>query len=154
MSKQDVPTMEELVKRLKVLEEEKGVLQTLYRYGHSIDYGLEQEWVSLFTRDGVFEIRFRKTGVNHRNEGQEALAKFIASHTRAPEKYHKHLLIEPIINFRGRNKATVESYFLRVDESEGKVFILAFGRYHDRMVKQAGQWRFQERIAEIEALQE
>jgi len=154
MSKQDIPNMEELVKRLEVLEEEKAILQTLYRYGHSIDYGLEQDWVSLFTRDGVFEIRFRKTGVNRRNEGQEALANFISSHTRPPDKYHKHLLIEPIINLRGRNKATVESYFLRVDESEEKVFIFAFGRYHDRMVKQAGQWRFQERIVEIEALQE
>ena len=154
MSKQDTPTVEALVKRLEVLEEEKAILQTLYRYGHNIDYGLEQEWVSLFTRDGVFEIRFRKTGVNRRNEGQEAQANFIASHTRPPEKYRKHLIIEPIINLRGKNKATVESYFLRVDESDGQVFILAFGRYHDRMVKQAGEWRFQERIAEIEALKE
>jgi hypothetical protein len=79
---------------------------------------------------------------------------FIASHTRPTDKYHKHLLIEPIINLRAKNKATVESYFLCVDESDGQVFILAFGRYHDRMVKQAGQWRFQERIAEIEAIKE
>jgi len=154
MSKLGAPTAEELAKRLEVLEEDKAILQTLYRYGHSIDYGLEQEWISLFTEDGTFELRFRKTGVSLRHEGQAALANFIASHTRAPDKYHKHLIIEPIIKLRGKNKATVESYFLRVDESEGKVFILAFGRYHDRMVKQAGQWRFQERIAEIEALQE
>jgi hypothetical protein len=49
--------VQELVKRLAALEEERAILRTLYRYGHSIDYGLELEWVDCFTEDGVFDVR-------------------------------------------------------------------------------------------------
>ena len=51
--------VEELVRRLAALEAERAILRTLYRYGHSIDYGLEQEWVDCFTEDGVFDVRRR-----------------------------------------------------------------------------------------------
>jgi hypothetical protein len=83
------------------------------------------------------------------------LAAFIAQHTRAPGKYHKHLLIEPAITVN-EDQATVQSYFTRLDATrEGRPFIRAFGRYLDRMVKGAdGVWRFKERVAEVEAVGE
>ena len=40
--------VQELLRRLAALEAERAILRTLYRYGHSIDYGLEQEWVDCF----------------------------------------------------------------------------------------------------------
>ena len=51
--------VQESVRRLAALEAERAILRTLYRYGHSIDYGLEQEWVDCFTEDGVFDVRRR-----------------------------------------------------------------------------------------------
>jgi hypothetical protein len=152
MRKRENPSGDNLVKRLELLEDEKAILQTLYRYGHCIDYGLEQEWVGLFMEDGIYEIRLRHPGSVIRKEGSQALAQFIAEHTRAPAKYHKHLLVEPLISLEGKNQATVESYFLRVDEGEGKLHILAFGRYKDRLVKHNSRWLFKERICEVEAL--
>jgi hypothetical protein len=144
--------VQELIKRLAALEVERAILRTLYRYGHSIDYGLEQEWVDCFTADGVFDVRRRVGGASARYEGRAALAAFIAQHTRAPGKYHKHMLVEPVITVNG-NQATVQSYFTRMDAtSDGRPFIRAFGRYLDRMVKGAdGVWRFKERVAEVEA---
>jgi len=143
---------DDLVKRLELLEDERAILQTLYRYGHCIDYGLEQEWVGLFTEDGIYEIRLRHPGSVIRKEGSQALAQFIAEHTRAPARYHKHLLVEPLITLESNNQATVQSYFLRVDEGEGKLYILAFGRYQDRLVKYNSRWLFKERICEVEAV--
>ncbi len=152
MHKRENLSVDDLIKRLELLEDERAILETLYRYGHCIDYGLEQEWVGLFTEDGIYEIRLRQAGSVIRKEGSQGLAQFIAEHTRAPAKYHKHLLVEPLISFGSKNQATVQSYFLRVDESEGRLYILAFGRYKDRLVKHNGRWLFRKRVCEVEAL--
>jgi len=152
MCKHENMSVNNLVKRLELLEDERTILQTLYRYGHCIDYGLEQEWVGLFTEDGIYEIRLRQSGSVIRKEGSQALAQFIAEHTRAPARYHKHLLMEPLITIESESQATVQSYFLRVDEGEGKLYILAFGRYKDRLVKRNSRWLFKERVCEVEAL--
>jgi len=147
--------VQELVRRLAALEAERAILRTLYRYGHSIAYGLEQEWVACFTEDGVFDVRRRVGSASVRYEGRAALAAFIAQHTRAPGRYHKHMLMEPVISVNG-DQATVQSYFARLDATAaGRSFIRAFGRYLDRMVKDPdGVWRFKERVAEVEAFGE
>jgi hypothetical protein len=147
--------VQELVRRLEALEAERAILRTLYRYGHSIDYGLEQEWVDCFTEDGVFDVRRRVGPASARYAGRVALAAFIAQHTRAPGRYHKHMLMEPVMTVNG-DQATVQSYFTRLDATaQGRPFIRAFGRYVDRMVQEAdGVWRFKERIAEVESVGE
>jgi hypothetical protein len=42
--------VQELVRRLAALETERAILRTLYRYGHSIDYGLEQDAWEIFKK--------------------------------------------------------------------------------------------------------
>ena len=104
--------------RVTALEDERGVIANMYRYAHSIDYGLETEWVDCFTEDGAFDMRRRPhfaAGEGQRYEGREALAAFIATHTRAPETWHKHLMAQPRIAVEG-DEAKVESFFLRLDE--------------------------------------
>jgi hypothetical protein len=100
------------------------------------------------TRPGQQGTR-HATGVRH--EGREALAAFAASHSRPPERYHKHCIVEPRIEIDG-DEATAETYFLRLDEEDDARVIRSFGRYHDRLVRcPDGRWRFRERIAEIES---
>ena len=41
--------LSDLHRRLQLLEDERAILATLYRYAHCIDYGLNAEWVDLFT---------------------------------------------------------------------------------------------------------
>ena len=144
----------ELRAQVALLMAERGVLGTLYRYGHSIDYGLEEEWLDCFAAGGAFDVRYRagaKPG--RRFEGHDDLAGFIAAHSRAPHRWHKHLLFEPLITVDG-DRATARSYFARLDASaDGTPFVRAFGRYLDQLVRDPdGQWRFVERIAEVEAL--
>ena len=52
-----------LEERLQALEDERAILQTLYAYGHSIDYGLEEEfvrrwseWAEWSHREGLAEV--------------------------------------------------------------------------------------------------
>ncbi|HCV00388.1 MAG: hypothetical protein CL897_06785 [Dehalococcoidia bacterium] len=147
----------DLEKRLSTLENERGVIANMHRYAHSIDYGLEREWVDCFTEDGVFDIRmqpdFNRPGT--RVDGRQALTAFIATHTRAPETWHKHMMVQPRISLND-GTARVESFFTRLDEDEmGEPYVLVFGRYKDNVQHcQDGRWRFKERIVEIEAIQQ
>jgi hypothetical protein len=147
--------IDELARRLQVLEDERGVLSTLHRYGHTLDYGAEDDWVDCFTDDASYELEYPATvsaGSRPRvYRGRAELAAFVARHTRAPERFHKHLLIEPVITVDGEH-ARATSYFMRVDDEDGARVIYAFGRYLDELVRGAdGRWRFTRRVAEIES---
>ena len=147
--------LSELEARLAALEDERGVVANMYRYAHSIDYGLEAEWVDCFTEDGAFDMRrppdFGTPG--NRIDGREALAAFIATHTRAPETWHKHMMVQPRVAVEG-DTAKTESFFTRLDEDETlEPYVLVFGRYRDTVQRcDDGLWRFRERIVEIESI--
>ena len=119
----------DLEARLALLEAEQAILKNLYRYGHSIDYGDEEGWVDCFTEDGVFDVRARLSHQPNRViSGRDELRAFIKRHTRAPELWHKHLLIEPLIEVDG-DTATVRSYLAVVMEHDDEPIVRVFGRY-------------------------
>jgi hypothetical protein len=62
------------------------------------------------------------------------------------------MLVEPVIAIEG-DTAHSDSYFAVVMEHEQAPLLRVFGRYRDRLVREAdGEWRFAERIAEIESM--
>jgi ketosteroid isomerase-like protein len=144
---------DELLARLTALEDERAILRTLYSYAHAIDYGDEQGWVDCFTSDGTFTVKARDGGYEpYKIEGRAALLEFASHHTRPPGLWHKHLLIEPVIDVDGE-QAAVRSYFAVLVEHDGQPTLRVFGRYLDRMRKQPdGRWRLLEREAEIESI--
>ena len=152
--------VEALEKRLKVLEEERAILSTLYTYGHAIDYGLKAEWLDCFTDDAVYKVQafgitIPEVGVKQPAsglKGKKILSMYIANHTKSPELRHKHFLVEPVIRLDDGGQAFVESYFARLDEDRNGPYVLAFGRYLDKMIKSKdGKWRFKERICDMES---
>ena len=143
-----------LLTRLQVLEDERAILQTLYQYGHAMDYGPDADFVDCFTPDGAWDVRMRRTPSGAFTcVGHDEIAASLAAQTsvRAPALYAKHLLIEPRIVLDGR-AASVQSYFLRVEpRDDGPTQIVASGRYLDRLIRcDDGRWRITERIAEID----
>lgn len=144
-------TLDSLSHRLQLLEDERDILDCMYRYGHAVDYGLNDEWVDCFTPDGVFDLR-RRGRERRAVAGAAALAEFVAGHTNAPQFWHKHLLVEPRITVAGES-AEAASYFVRVDRSgEGINHVSSFGRYLDRLRRSPdGRWRFECRTAESES---
>lgn len=152
----------DLSARVRMLEDERKVLDRLYAYGHTLDYGLDAEWLDCFTEDAVYDLRFRiptgrpglgegtmhDSGVMYRGRAQ--LATFVAAHTRAPDRWHKHLSMAPRITIDG-DEATCASYFARLDDDDTSPSISSFGRYLDRLVRCSdGAWRFSARVFEIE----
>jgi hypothetical protein len=137
----ETATMEE---RVRLLEDERDILRTLYAYGHAIDYGLEADFLDCWAEDAELswgDSTFR---------GRTRILDVFLSHTHAPAIYHKHFLVEPRVRIEG-DRATVESMFARLDSYPDGPKILAFGRYRDVLVRCTdARWRFAERRAEIE----
>jgi hypothetical protein len=164
----------QLIARVRALEAERAILVTLHRYGHTIGVGDEEGWLDCFTEDGVFDVRRRVVAsasdpagnfATHphpdvrgaakpavRYAGRADMRRFISQHPRPPQRYHKHIVVDPVISVSGAT-ASVESFFVRLDAGpDGVPHLTAFGRYRDRMVEGPdGRWRFVERIAEVES---
>jgi len=129
--------------RLRRLEDERDIMETLYLYGHSLDYGLADEWLNCWTEDAVLQWPHRPPIVGH-----EALQQAYDAHTHAPDRFHKHVVVDPIIRIDG-DRATVDSYFTRLDRYMEGPELRSFGRYRDKLVRgQDGHWRIQERLTE------
>jgi hypothetical protein len=143
---------EELARRLALLEDERAILRTMHAYPHAIDYGRESAWVDCFTEDGVFDVR-DKTGTTARVvAGRDELVAFAAGFSRPPDRWHKHLLIEPLIEVDG-DTARASAYFAVLVEHEDAPVPWVFGRYRDTLVRGSdGGWRFRERISEVESV--
>ncbi len=136
---------EALLAELRLLRDERDITRTLYAYGHTLDYGDEAGFIDCWTEDAMLwwpgpgEMR-----------GHEALRKGFRAHTHAPELFHKHLVMAPMITIDG-DTATVASMMARLDPYDGMPAIRAYGRYLDKLRRCAdGKWRICERIPEVE----
>jgi hypothetical protein len=144
--------------RLAALEDERAILQLLYAYAHSIDYGPEAAWVELWTEDAELSYDFdvaRSRGLTERENmsfvGREQIAGFWQRHTHAPDRYHKHFMVEPRIVIDG-DSATVDCYYAKLDESPDGPRMSSFGRYRDVLRREVdGRWRFASRQGQTEA---
>ena len=137
--------MNSLDERIRRIEDERDIQQTMYRYGFALDYGSEDEWMKCWTEDAI--LHWTDSPIR----GWEALRSAFRAHTHAPKIFHKHLVVNARITVTG-DTARAESMFARLDSYPDGPQILAFGRYLDEFVRNEGNcWLFSERVAEIES---
>lgn len=136
--------------RIAAIEDRNAILDTLKQYGHAIDYGDFDKLVDCFTPDVVRE-NHRPDGSIHRWEGTKGTIDFASRHSHAPEQYHKHLVLNSVIDLHG-DTADVVSYMFRFDPRENEPsFVWGMGRYLDTLRREPdGKWRIQRRVSEIE----
>jgi hypothetical protein len=141
-------------RRLDLLEAREAVAATIRRYAMAIDYGEDDLWVDCFLEDGVFEVRYH-TIEPIRVCGHAALGLFVAAHTKAPGRWHKHITTQHEISI-DHELATAQSYILRIDRDNRQNDTptpWVFGRYIDKLSRCAdGFWRFSHRIIELEGV--
>lgn len=149
--------MTSLEERVQLLEDEREILHVLSVYGQAIDYGHEELFADLWTDTAVltynFEVANTRTGTGLTDvqfEGKQAIVDFFRAHTHAPNQYHKHLLMDPHVELDG-DRATAQSYYVRLDEQLVGPQMSSFGRYLDTFVRcPDGRWRLQSRRGEAE----
>jgi ketosteroid isomerase-like protein len=139
---------------LRVLLDERAVLRTLHEYAHAMDAGDEAAWVDCFAPDAVFDVVEVVGGRRvHREEGHGDLARYVGAYPKPP-RFRQHVMVDPLVEVRGE-EATVAAYWLLLarDDADGTPQLVAFGRYRDRLVRDArdGRWRIADRSAEVQA---
>ena len=142
----------ELTARVQLLEDERAIHETHHRYCQAVDFGEEAAWVDLFMPDAKLETHESQTGDSTRPLiGHDWIARLVARHTRAPERWHQHQVTNALITLEG-DTASCVSYFHLLVENSGQREIGCFGRYYDKMARcPDGRWRFQERIIHIDS---
>ena len=133
-------------------EDERAIVATLYRYGDALDYGNRADFLDCFIPDAHYEVIMRLNpteGFSY--DGHEQLTTYFNGHTHAPDAFHKHVTVNPMVTIEG-DAADVQSYFLRVDSpAAGPAVVLASGRYVDRFERgDDGGWRIRSRRCEVE----
>lgn len=118
-------------------EDRGAILDLSARYNHTFDSGDFDDWVECFAEDGVYEA----PDVDRRLEGREALRKFVAG-VSFPVPI-RTLSTTHVVDADG-DGATMVSFFsvLRIDDPPQTV---AAGRYEDRLIKIAAEWKLARR---------
>ncbi|HKX95161.1 MAG TPA: nuclear transport factor 2 family protein [Methylibium sp.] len=147
MSQDDIAALKA---RVQALEDRNAILDTLMQYGHALDYGDVERLMDCFTEDAVRETR-RPDGTVHRWQGVAGTREFATTHSHAPDKYHKHLVLNSTVHVHG-DRADVVSYMFRFDAGDrDKSFVWGMGRYVDTMRRDLdGRWRILLRVTFIE----
>jgi uncharacterized protein (TIGR02246 family) len=123
--------------------EKLAIQDLLARYAHAIDDLDPEAWAQCFTPDGVFQVGSRAM------RGQTALREYGKVHVR--EIRCRHMTGNLLYEING-NEATGRASVVATLATPGGYKIFAQGRYVDRLVKQAGQWRIAYRRVDIDGL--
>jgi uncharacterized protein (TIGR02246 family) len=117
------------------------IRDTIARYAHCVDGGRFDEFVELFTPDGVLEVEGDPA---HR--GRDAIRAFVAgtgrdlaADTGAPRI--RHHVSNVVIELDGRDRARARCYFLAVTDRGAD----HWGRYRDELRRDGDRWRFAHR---------
>ena len=116
------------------------ILELAARYNHAIDFADGEAWAGTFTEDGVFN------GGPQPVVGHAALAGFVGGFAQNFGGKGRHWTNNHVIDGDG-DTATHTCYLNLLN---GKDSVIT-GRYHDKLQKVDGQWRFTERNVQPDA---
>ena len=120
------------------LEDIEAIRQLVARYSHLIDSLDIESWLDLWTDDGVFAVG------GDRTEGRDAL-RTLGEGSRPIYEVSpmRHVVTNVLVDVDG-DDATSSSYLQIVVAGQPPTISMT-GRYHDRLRRVDGRWRFVER---------
>ena len=120
------------------------MIEELYaRYNHCIDSDRFDEWVSLFTPDGVFASTTTHAGSAELRTFVRARA---AAQNTGPFRDAQHWTSNLLLERLGdRVRGTCYLVRFAIDRSTGEKKIVTLGRYEDELVRFDGSWLFAQR---------
>lgn len=131
-------SLEDLERRVRVLEDVEAIKKLKARYCLYVDERDEDGFASLFTEDAVWD-----GGSFGRYEGQEAIRRFFRA---IPQMlpFALHYVMNPLIEMQGE-RATGRWYLLEpCTFAEGHQAVWGAARYEEEYVKVGGEWKIKE----------
>lgn len=123
------------------VEDHIAIRELAARYNRAFDYGNPEAWVECFTEDGSFEMGSKKLAA-----GSTDLLAFAKK--MIPTMKVKHCTTDAIVEVDG-DTGTHDAYLILVDCGD-KVSVVNSGRYIDAVVRVNGQWKFKQRVVDID----
>jgi ketosteroid isomerase-like protein len=131
-------SLEDLERRIKVLEDIEAIKQLKRRYCTYCDDSYDADALAnLFTEDAVWD-----GGMRGKSEGREQIRVFFQ---RAPERlsFAVHMVMNPIIEVNGDTATGVWYLFQPCTFADGNRAVWGAARYDEEYVRVNGQWKFQ-----------
>lgn len=119
-------------------ETTEAIRRLMAIYAQLLDAKRIAEWGQLFAEDAIFQV----WGQTWR--GRAAIEAGIGG--MQPELPGKHIILTPVIEFEGRDRARAWTDLSALATSESGISIATIGRYHDELVRENGRWRFARRV--------
>jgi uncharacterized protein (TIGR02246 family) len=117
-----------------------AIRQLSARYNRYADAADGEAFASLFTPDGVFEIR------GNQYVGRREIAEVCARTTGVV-----HITTDPLIDIDGdRARQTSRVIAVRAAPDKSEVYFVSTGMYTDELVRTAAGWRFVRRRGELD----
>jgi uncharacterized protein (TIGR02246 family) len=136
---------EELLARVRRLEDLEAIRQVFVDYGHHLDAGDLDSYARLFAEDGELLL-----GPMGRARGRAEIRELMGRATAASAGRSWHLITSPIIDLDG-DRATAEVMWTVVVRGEdGSAVLSMLGRHRDVLVRRDGRWQFQRREGHID----
>lgn len=166
-------TLDQLAADLARISDEREIESIIYRYGQVIDFGSPEDYATLFTEDGVVEVRSafaevlnlavgiakplmallvergaEPTPGGMAFTGQAALRAFV---TRPPRTARSlHVSSQPQVRLLGTDAAEGLSYLRIYKHAPGEQpELVGFGRYLDKFKRTQAGWRIAHRVIEM-----
>lgn len=125
-----------------LLDREK-IREVLHRYCFAVDRGTVTEVMDLFADPCDLEVIPGK-----RHQGRDAVWQWYDRLVRKRMEVLRHLVHNQVIEIRGK-EAFSKSYWDAVGDFRGESIVVA-GFYEDRLRKEGGEWKFTEKIIQID----
>ena len=136
---------DEVLARLRRLEDLEAIRQVFVDYGHHLDRGDLDAYAQLFAEDGELLL-----GPLGRARGRAEIRQLMGRATASSAGNSWHLITNPIIELDG-DRATAEVMWTVVTRGEdGRAVLGMLGRHRDVLVRRDGRWQFQRREGHID----
>ena len=127
-----------------LLEDKDEIRELMARYCMLFDSGAFEEWLTLFTDDGAFDVR----GMG-RFAGHDQLRSFLRNVPLTDgQPLMRHYVMNEIIEVEG-DHASARSYVL-VARGGSRLELSVAGRYEDLLRRVDRRWRFAQRTAYLD----
>ncbi len=123
------------------LSERFAIYNLLEEYAWKVDHRLYNEWIQLFTEDGVFRVW------DEDHVGHEAILKLVQD-TYDRLAFLRHHMMVPSIIFTGPGQARIRLYFQLVGATKSGHEVVGAGAYRNQLVRTPSGWK----IRRLEAI--
>ncbi len=132
--------LDQLERRLSRLEDLAEIHQLFIDYGHFLDAGDFASYAELFAPDGIVKL-----GPMGSATGREEIRSLMERALAGLAGTSYHVISSPRVEIDG-DTATSEVMWTVVQRgADGRPSVPMIGRHRDRLVREGGRWRFQER---------